>query len=271
MPAMEEHVTAATEELRARLDGRRPDVLLTLGSGLAGVAEDLEDAVEVPMEEVPGLVPSRVPGHVSRLRCGTLGGQTVLAQLGRPHLYEGCEVREVTRMVEVAAGLGCTTFVVTNAAGGLDPAFDPGDVMVIEDHLNLTGASPLVGALRDGAPQFLDLAEAYDPTLRRHVHLLAADLGLELQRGVYAGVVGPAYETPAEVAMLRTLGADAVGMSTVNEVLAARAHGLRVLGLSSITNVHRPGLPTDHEEVLEMGQRAAGPLARLLRELLAGL
>lgn len=266
---MDEDVTRAADGLRERLGGREPDVLLTLGSGLAGVAEDLADAVEVAVEDVPGLVAPRVPGHVSRLRCGTLAGRTVLAQLGRPHLYEGHEVRVVTRMVEVAAVLGCTSFVVTNSAGGLDPAFDPGDVMVIEDHLNLTGTSPLVGTLREGAPQFLDLAEAYDPTLRRHVHVVAADLGLELQRGVYAGVVGPAYETPAEVAMLRTLGADAVGMSTVNEVLAARAHGLRVLGLSSITNVHRPGVSTAHEDVLEMGERAAGPLARLLGEVLA--
>ena len=265
---MDEHVTAAAAALRERLEDRSPEVLLTLGSGLAEVAEHLEDAVEIAVDEVPGLIAPRVPGHVARLRCGALGGRTVLAQLGRPHLYEGHDVRAVTRMVEVAGVLGCTVFVVTNAAGGLDPALDPGDLLVIDDHLNLTGRSPLLGVLRDDAPVFLDLAAAYDPGLRREAHLAAADLGLELQHGVYAGVVGPAYETPAEVAMLRTLGADAVGMSTVNEVVAANAHGMRVLGLSSITNVHGHEVATSHEEVLEVGARAAGPMSRLLLEVL---
>ena len=265
---MDEHVATATTRLRELLDGRRPEVLLTLGSGLAEVADELADAVEIPVEDVDGLVAPRVPGHTSRLRCGRLGERTVLAQLGRPHLYEGHDVRAVTRMVEVAAQLGCATFVVTNAAGGLDPALDPGDLLVIDDHLNLTGRSPLLGVLRDDAPVFLDLGVAYDAVLRREAHVAAADLGLELRRGVYAGVVGPAYETPAEVAMLRTLGAHAVGMSTVNEVVAARAHGMRVLGLSSITNVHGHEVATSHEEVLEVGARAAGPMSRLLLEVL---
>ena len=266
---MDAPVAAAAEHLQGLLGGRRPEVLLTLGSGLSGMADDLDDAVDVDVAEVPGLVGSLVPGHASRLRCGALAGRTVLAQLGRPHLYEGHDARAVTRMVEVAAELGCSTFVVTNAAGGLDPAFDPGDVMVVDDHLNLTGHTPLRGLLVDGAPAFLDLGEAYDPALRRAAHVVAADLGIELRRGVYAGVVGPAYETPAEVGMLRTLGAHAVGMSTVNEVIAARAHGLRVLGLSSITNVHGHAVSTSHEEVLEVGARAAGPLARLVVALLA--
>lgn len=265
---MDTSVSTAAADLAGRLGGRRPEVLLTLGSGLAGIADELEDAVDVAVEEVDGLVGSLVPGHASRLRCGRLGGRTVLAQLGRPHLYEGHDVRAVTRMVEVAAELGCRTFVVTNAAGGLDPSLDPGDLLVIDDHLNLTGVTPLEGVLRAGAPVFLDLGEAYDPELRRQAHLVAADLGFELRHGVYAGVVGPAYETPAEVRMLRTLGADAVGMSTVNEVLAARAHGMRVLGLSSITNVHGHAVATSHEEVLQVGAQAAGPLARVVVELL---
>lgn len=265
---MDEDVTTASARLGELLEGRRPEVLLTLGSGLSEVAEALTDAVEIPVDDVPGLVAPRVPGHSSRLRCGRLGERMVLAQLGRPHLYEGHGVRDVTRMVEVAAEVGCATFVVTNAAGGLDSALDPGDLLVIDDHLNLTGRSPLVGVLRDDAPVFLDLGEAYDPGLRREAHLAAADLGLELRRGVYAGVVGPAYESPAEVAMLRTLGAHAVGMSTVNEVVVARAHGMRVLGLSSITNVHGHQVATSHEEVLEVGARAAGTMARLLLEIL---
>ena len=265
---MDEHVAAAAGGLAELLAGRRPEVLLTLGSGLTEVADALEDPIDVEVDEVEGLVSPRVPGHASRLRCGRLGERTVLAQLGRPHLYEGHDVRAVTRMVEVAAELGCATFVVTNAAGGLDPSLDPGDLLVIDDHLNLTGRSPLLGLLRDDAPVFLDLGEAYDPTLRREAHLAAQELGLDLRRGVYAGVVGPAYETPAEVAMLRTLGADAVGMSTVNEVIAANAAGMRVLGLSSITNVHGHEVATSHEEVLEVGARAAGPMARLLLEIL---
>jgi purine-nucleoside phosphorylase len=265
---MDAPVSTAVAHLREHLGERRPEVLLTLGSGLAAIADDLDDAVDVDVDEVPGLVGSAVPGHASRLRCGRLAGRTVLAQLGRPHLYEGHDVRAVTRMVEVAAELGCGTFLVTNAAGGLDPTFDPGQLMVIDDHLNLTGVTPLTGVLRGGAPVFLDLGEAYDPGLRRQAHVVAADLGFELRRGVYAGVVGPAYETPAEVRMLRTLGADAVGMSTVNEVIAAQAHGMRVLGLSSITNVHGHAVATSHEEVLEVGALAAGPLARLVVELL---
>jgi purine-nucleoside phosphorylase len=265
---MDAQVTTAARRLRELLEGREPQVLLTLGSGLGDVADALEDAVEILVDDVEGLVAPTVPGHTARLRCGTLGDRTVLAQLGRPHLYEGHDVRAVTRMVEVAATLGCETFVVTNAAGGLDPALDPGDLLVIDDHLNLTGRSPLQGVLRDDAPVFLDLAEAYDAGLRRRAHLAAEELGLELRRGVYAGVVGPAYETPAEVAMLRTLGAHAVGMSTVNEVIAANAHGMRVLGLSSITNVHGHEVATSHAEVLEVGAQAAGPMARLLLEVL---
>lgn len=250
------------------LGDRRPEVLLTLGSGLAGVADRLEDAVEVRLDRLPGFAPSTVPGHRSRLRCGSLAGRTVLAQLGRLHLYEGHDAATVTRPVELAAALGCGAYVVTNAAGGVDPDLEAGDLMVIEDHLNLTGTSPLLGRLRAGAPLFVDMADAYDPRLQELAHEAAGSLGLRLRSGVYAGLVGPAYETPAEVAMLRGLGARAVGMSTVNEVIAARARGLRVLGLSSITNVHRPGVSTTHEEVLDVGARVAEDLAGLLVETL---
>jgi purine-nucleoside phosphorylase len=254
--------------VRGMLGDRRPEVLLTLGSGLTAVADGLEDAVDVPLDALPGFAASTVPGHRALLRCGQLAGRTVLAQLGRLHLYEGHDAATVTRPVELAADLGCSSYVVTNAAGGVDPALDAGDLLVIDDHLNLTGNSPLIGRVHDGAPMFVDMAEPYDAGLRQLAHRAAEDLGLGLRSGVYAGLVGPAYETPAEVAMLRGLGAHAVGMSTVNEVIAARARGLRVLGLSSITNVHRPGAATSHDEVLDVGARIASRLARLLVALL---
>jgi purine-nucleoside phosphorylase len=218
------------------------------------------------------MVASTVPGHTATLRHGWLGGHEVLVQRGRIHLYEGHSARDVVRTVEVAAELGATTFVVTNAAGGLDDAMlAPGDLLVIDDHLNLTGTTPLTGVLRDGAPVFLDMAGAYDPVLRAAADEVAAELGEELRHGVYAGLTGPTYETPAEVGMLRTLGADVVGMSTVNEVVAARAAGMRVLGFSSVTNVHGEGVATSHEEVLEVGADAARRLGALLLALVPRL
>jgi purine-nucleoside phosphorylase len=249
-------------------DDAPPQVLLTLGSGLSGVADRIEDPIDVPLRALPGLEVSTVPGHSGRLRYGWLGGQPVLAQMGRIHLYEGHDPSAVTRVVDVAAELGCDTFVVTNAAGGIDQTFTPGDLMVIDDHLNLTGGSPLTGRLVDDAPVFLDMAGAYDPALRELLDAAAAAVGTELRHGVYAGLRGPQYETPAEIAMLRTLGAHAVGMSTVLEVIAARAAGLRVAGVSSITNVHGEGVATSHEEVVEVGARAAETLGRVLLELL---
>lgn len=263
-----DELATATAQVRAAIGARRPEVLLTLGSGLSGVADTIADPVDVALDELPGFAASTVPGHTAVLRCGELAGRTVLAQLGRLHLYEGHDAAAVTRPVSLAAGLGCTGYVVTNAAGGLDPTLQAGDLLLIEDHLNLTGTSPLIGRLRDGAPQFIDMAGAYDAELQRLAHQAAGALDLELRVGVYAGLVGPSYETPAEVAMLRGLGANAVGMSTVNEVIAARAHDLRVLGLSSVTNVHRTGAATSHEEVLDVGAATAQRLARLLVEVL---
>ncbi|MTV26010.1 purine-nucleoside phosphorylase [Nitriliruptoraceae bacterium ZYF776] len=257
--------------LRARLGDRSPEVLVTLGSGLGAVADAVEDAEVVDVLDLPGTAASTVPGHTARLVAGKLGGREVLVQAGRIHLYEGHSAHDVTRLVRVAAELGAHTYVVTNAAGGLDQSYTPGDLMVIGDHLNLTGTSPLQGLLRDGAPRFVDMAAAYDPDLRALAHEVAERQGLRLREGVYAGLVGPAYETPAEVAMLRTMGAQAVGMSTVNEVIAARDERMRVLGVSSITNVHGEGVATDHEEVIEVGARAAVHLRDVLLGVLAAL
>ena len=272
-PADASSIEDTTWALQAVLPGdAAPRTLLTLGSGLGAVADAVRDATDVDVSSLPGMVPSTVPGHTAVLRHGWIGEHEVLVQRGRIHLYEGHVAREVVRTVEVAARLGVSNFVVTNAAGGLDAdQLSPGDLLVIDDHINLTGTTPLTGVLRDGAPVFLDMAGAYDPVLRAAADDVATELGQQLRHGVYAGLTGPAYETPAEVRMLRTLGADVVGMSTVNEVIAARAAGLRVLGFSSVTNVHGEGVSTSHEEVLEVGADAAQRLGQLLLALLPRL
>jgi purine-nucleoside phosphorylase len=260
--------------LADRLGSLRPRVLLTLGSGLGALAEEVADPVAVPFAEV-GLPDPTVPGHHGRFLAGTLAGVPILAQQGRLHLYEGVPADAVVAAVRAAAGCGVGTFVVTNAAGGIAADFMPGDLMLISDHLNLTGTSPLLRPQRGevdepaDAPHFLDMTGAYDPALQAVARSAAEEVGDRLVEGVYAGLVGPAYETPAEVAMLRTMGADAVGMSTIMEVIAARALGLRVVGFSLITNVHRPGgTPTDHAEVLDVGATAGPRLAAILRALL---
>lgn len=255
------------DALRAHLHGFAPQVLLTLGSGLGALAEEIVDPIVVPFDAI-GLPGPSVPGHAGRLVAGLLEGVPVLVQQGRLHLYEGVAARDVTAAVTAAAGVGCKIFLVTNAAGGLEADLQPGDLMLLTDHLNLTGHSPLVGV----PPQFVDLAGAYDADLRARAHEAAAVAGETLTEGVYAGLVGPAYETPAEVRMLRTLGADAVGMSTVLEVIAARALGLRAAGFSLITNVHRPGgTPTTHAEVLDAGASGGPRLAAVLRHLVRTL
>lgn len=270
---MDDTTARAAAALRAQLPGdAAPELLLTLGSGLGDVADAVEDATDVDVSTLPGLAPSTVPGHRSILRHGLLGGREVLVQAGRSHLYEGHDARDVTRVVEVAAALGVGTYLVTNAAGGLDAdVLTPGDLLVIEDHINMTGTSPLTGIVRDGAPVFLDMSGAYDPELRALLLAVAGEQGESMKVGVYAGLRGPAFETLAEIRMLRTLGATVVGMSTVLEVIAARAAGLRVLGVSSVTNVHGEGVATSHEEVLEVGAGAAQRLGRILLALVPRL
>jgi purine-nucleoside phosphorylase len=252
-------------ELTEALQGFVPDVLVTLGSGLGALADEVADPLVVPFADV-GLPTSTVPGHQGRFVAGTLAGVPVLVQQGRVHLYEGRSAREVATFVRAAAAAGARAFVVTNAAGGIAADLSPGDLMVLTDHLNLTATSPLEG------PDFVDLTGAYDPELVRAAHAAAEQAGERLAQGVYAGLRGPAYETPAEIAMLRVLGADAVGMSTVHEVVQARALGLRVAGFSLITNVHRPGgTPTHHGEVIDVGAAAGPRLAEVLRHLLPAL
>jgi len=251
-----------------------PEVGIVLGSGLGGLADDLEDAVAIPFAELPGWPPATAPGHVGRLLLGTLGGRTVIMLQGRFHLYEGNDPGLVIQPVLLFVALGAKIIVLTNAAGGLDPTFGPGTLMVMTDHLNLTGKSPLMGPNADElGPRFPDLTDAWSPRLRARLQAAAAGEGVELRQGVYVGLTGPTYETPAEVRMYAGLGGDAVGMSTVLECIAARWIGLEVCGVSLVTNAGAgyTGEPLTHEEVLESGAVAGPRLARVIRRFLVDL
>jgi purine-nucleoside phosphorylase len=252
----------------------RPGVAVVLGSGLGGFADDLDEAVVLPYAEIPGWPVSTAIGHAGRLVGGRLAGTPLWVLSGRAHLYEGHPPAKVVFGIRVLARLGVHTLVLTNAAGGIDPAYDQGALVLVSDHVNLQGSSPLVGPNDDAlGPRFPDMTEAYDPELRRRARETASRLGIELHEGVYAAWLGPAYETPAEIRFVQAIGAQLVGMSTVPEVLAARHLGIRCLALSCVTN-RAAGLaagPVDHEEVLAVGERVRGTVTALLRELLPDL
>jgi purine-nucleoside phosphorylase len=251
-----------------------PKVGIVLGSGLGGLADDLEDAVAIPFAELPGWPAATAPGHVGRLLLGRLAGTAVVMLQGRFHVYEGNDPGLVVQPVLLFRRLGAEIVVLTNAAGGVDPAFGPGTLMVIRDHLNLTGRTPLLGPNADSiGARFQDLTEAWSPRLRAALHAAGEAEGVELADGVYAGLLGPQYETPSEVRMLRTLGADAVGMSTVLECIAARWRGLEVCGVSLVTNAGAgyTGEPLTHEEVLAAGAEAGPRLARVIRRFVSDL
>lgn len=255
--------------LRERIT-RAPAVVLVLGSGLGGLADEIQDPVRIPYEEIPAFPRSTVAGHAGALVAGILAGVEVVAMQGRFHLYEGWEPAEVANPLRALAALGAGTLVLTNAAGGIRPGLRPGDLMLIADHINLMGRNPLVGPVLPGEERFPDMSEPYDSELRRITEELALAGGIALETGVYAAVLGPSYETPAEIRMLARLGADAVGMSTVPEVIVARALGLRVLGISCITNL-AAGLgstPLSHQEVMEVGAQVRDRLAGLVRGVL---
>jgi purine-nucleoside phosphorylase len=242
-----------------------------LGSGLGGFADAVEDAVEIPYAEIPEWPVSTAVGHAGTLVLGTFGGAPVAVMKGRAHLYEGVPPAKVVFGVRVLGRLGIESLVVTNACGAIDPSLQPGALVAVADHLNFQGASPLVGPNDDSlGPRFPDMTDAYDPSYRARAREAANRLGIALGEGVYAAWLGPAFETPAEIRMLRTVGADLVGMSTVPEVLAARHMGIRCLALSCVTNAAAGVLPEpiDHERVLEVGARAAGDLVALLREVI---
>ena len=273
-PAEQPARLAALEAaVRARTD-IVPEVGIVLGSGLGGLADDVEDPVAIPFAELPGWPAATAPGHVGRLLLGRLAGRNVVMLQGRFHVYEGNDPGLVVQPVLLFGRLGARVVVLTNAAGGVDPAFGPGTLMVIRDHLNLTGRTPLLGPNADEiGPRFQDLTDAWNPRLRDGIHAAGRAEGVELTEGVYAGLLGPQYETPSEVLMLRTLGADAVGMSTVLECIAARWAGLEVCGVSLVTNAGAgySGEPLTHEEVLAAGTEAGPRLAKVIRRFVADL
>lgn len=251
-----------------------PRVGMILGSGLGGLADELDDAVEIPYADVPGWPVSTAVGHAGVLVLGEIAGVAVAAMRGRAHLYEGIPAERVVFGVRVLGRLGIRSLVVTNAAGGIDPDYSVGQLVAISDHVNLQGTSALAGPNDESlGPRFVDMSEAYDAELRTRAHAVADRLGIELGEGVYAAFLGPQFETPAEIRFARTLGADLAGMSTVQEVIAARHLGIRCLGISVVTNMAAGVLPEkiDHEAVLEIGARAAGSLTALLRELVPTL
>lgn len=251
-----------------------PEVGIVLGSGLGGLADELEEAVAIPFSELPGWPAATAPGHIGRLLVGRLGGCPVVMLQGRFHLYEGNDPGLVIQPVLLFHAMGARVVVLTNAAGGLDTSFGPGTLMVMRDHINLTGRNPLIGHNADDlGPRFPDMTEAWSPRLRVALHAAAAAESIEIREGVYVGLAGPSYETPAEVRMLAALGGDAVGMSTVLECIAARWVGLEVCGVSLVTNAGAgyTGEPLTHQEVLDAGASAGPRLARVIRRFIQDL
>ena len=251
-----------------------PEVGIVLGSGLGGLADELDDPVAIPFEEMPGWPVATAPGHVGRLLLGVLAGRPVAMLQGRFHLYEGNAPGLVVQPVLLFRRLGAQVLVLTNASGGLDPSFGPGTLMVINDHLNLTGQNPLIGPNADGiGARFPDLTDAWSTRLRGRLHAAGAAEGVQLAEGVYVGLTGPNYETPAEVRLYASQGGHAVGMSTVMECIAARWAGLEVCGVSLVTNpgAGYTGDPLSHEEVLAAGAEAGPRLARVIRRFIADL
>jgi len=264
---------AAAESIRRRIGTATPVAGIVLGSGLGGLAGRIADAVALPFADVPGFPSATVVGHAGQLIGGTLAGRPVIALAGRFHMYEGHDAALAGFPVRVFHALGVRTLFVSNAAGGIRRTFRAGDLMLIRDHLNLMFRNPLVGALEPGDERFPDMSVPYDRALAQQLRDHASTLGISLQEGVYGGLLGPTYETPAEVRMLATLGADAVGMSTVPEVIVARTLGMRVAGVSCVTNL-ASGIsshPLSHAEVLEPTTTVAARFEALVERFVGGL
>jgi purine-nucleoside phosphorylase len=263
----------ATASVAGRLAGVKPRVAIVLGSGLGSLADEVRDARRVPYADISGFPAAGVAGHQGELVVGTVAGVPVLMQNGRFHLYEGHGPNVVALPVRVFHRLGVRTLILTNAAGGVRATFRPGMLMLIADHINLMSRNPLVGRVEPGEQRFPDMSDPYDRGLRTLARDAAREVKVPFEEGVYAGLLGPSYETPAEIRMLRQLGADAVGMSTVPEVVVARARAMSCLGFSMITNM-AAGLSSEtvsHEEVLATGRRVAGQLASVIEGVIARL
>jgi purine-nucleoside phosphorylase len=260
-------IASAASLIGEQLGGCSPRIAIILGSGLGQLADRIERSTNIPYADIPGFPVSTVAGHAGRLVAGSIESCDVIALSGRFHLYEGHSAATAGLPVRVAHALGARVLFVSNAAGGVRATLRPGDLMIIEDHINFMWRNPLIGPVVDGDERFPDMSEPYDRDLRAILRHVALDTGIPVTEGVYAGLLGPSYETPAEVRMLRWMGADAVGMSTVPEVLTARAIGMRVAGVSCITN-HAAGMtnqPLSHHEVLEVGVRVQESFERLVR------
>ena len=265
-----DQITAAAEYIRAKTD-LCPTIGLVLGSGLGDFADTLEDAVRIPYGEIPHFPVSTAPGHAGALVIGRSCGQVVAAMQGRIHYYEGHSMQTITMPIRVLAAIGVKNLVLTNAAGGSNPAYEPGTLMLIRDHINYSGANPLIGENLDAfGPRFPDVSDLYTKQLRTAVKEKAAAAGIHLEEGVYMMFTGPNYETPAEVRMAQILGADAVGMSTVPEALVAGHCGMGIVGISCITN-HAAGVTDaklDHSEVVEIANRVHDTFRELLELVL---
>jgi len=268
-----ERAEHAARVIRSRIS-IEPRIALVLGSGLGGFADDFEEAVGIPYEDIPGFVRSTAQGHAGRLVVGKIDSVPALAMQGRVHYYEGYSLEEVTFAVRTFGLLGVKTLVLTNAAGGINVQLTQGALMVISDHLNLMGVNPLRGANDERfGPRFPDMSAVYSRELQELVIDEAKAIGVEVRRGIYGALSGPSYETPAEIHLLRNLGADAVGMSTVPEAIVARHMGLEVLGISCITNM-AAGIsdePINHEEVMATGDRVRETFAELLRRVIGAI
>jgi purine-nucleoside phosphorylase len=268
-----EQVQQTAAQIVRAIAPRLPQVGLVLGSGLSAFADALAEPVVIPYSEILGFAPSTVAGHPGRLVAGLSGGVPVLVMQGRVHRYEGHTPEQVVLPVRALGAVGCKKLIVTNAAGGIRDDIDPGEMVLITDHIDMTGSNPLTGPNDERlGPRFPDMSRAYDPELRMLAHAQALAEGLRIKEGVYCAVMGPSYETPAEVRMLRTLGADLVGMSTVPEVIAANHMGARVLGISCVTN-RAAGLggKLSHDEVQETATRVNQVFMALLSRIVSAL
>ncbi|GED50519.1 purine-nucleoside phosphorylase [Carnobacterium maltaromaticum] len=272
MEKLQEKIKQAASFIREKGVGEI-EIGLILGSGLGELGGEVENAIQIPYETIPNFPTSTVEGHAGQLVYGTLGGKKVLAMQGRFHYYEGYSLEMVTFPVRVMKALGIHSVIVTNAAGGLNLDFTPGELMLITDQINFTGVNPLIGPNdNEMGVRFTDMSQAYDKEYQEIVRNVAKEMNLDLKEGVYMGFTGPTYETPAEIKMARVIGADAVGMSTVPEVIVARHSGLRVIGVSCITNL-AAGMQAslNHAEVVETTERVKESFKTLVKNILASI